>query len=453
MVSFIRKIRGLLREDLWRVDLEELRGPQAFVVRLLRLITVSVRDLSEEAISLRAMSLVYTTLLSIVPLLAVSFSVLKSFGVHNQIQPALEGFLAPLGPKGDEIAETIISFVENLNVGVLGSVGLALLLYTVVSLIQKIESSFNEIWRVRKSRSLHRRFSDYLSVVLVGPVLVFSGLGLTASIMNMEVIKELLSIEVVGTVMVLVQKILPFVAVCASFSFIYVFVPSTRVRFSSALVGGAVATVLWQTAGMGFASFIVTSTKYAAIYSTFAILILFMIWVYLSWLILLFGAKVTFYHQYPHFLTVRKEAFLLSNRLEEKLAFIVMSLIGSSHYFNERRWDLDRLLARLRLPVEPVQGVLDQLEGGGLVIVSCDDPPGYLPARDIETISLAEVLETVRSAGGAAGEQAQRHLSLQGADEVAGRVEQAIDYALGEMTLKDLVLLGRGEKEAKAVRA
>ena len=447
MFSVVSKIRRLLREDLWRIDLDELRGPRAFVVRLLRLVTVSARDLSEEAISLRAMSLVYTTLLSIVPLLAVSFSVLKSFGVHNQVQPALEGFLAPLGPKGQEITETIISFVENLNVRVLGSVGLALLLYTVVSLIQKIESSFNEIWRVRKSRSLSRRFSDYLSVVLVGPVLVFSGLGLTATIMNMEVIQELLSIEVVGTAMVVLQKILPFLAVCASFSFIYIFVPSTRVRFVSALVGGATATVLWQTAGMGFASFIVTSTKYAAIYSTFAILILFMIWIYLSWLILLFGAKVTFYHQYPHFLTVRKEAILLSNRLEEKLAFVIMSLIGASYYFNERRWDLDRLLDRLRLPVEPVQEVLNQLENGGLVIVSCDDPPGYLPARDIETIPLVEVLGAVRSAGGAAGEQAQRHLSLKGVDEVAGRLEKAIDHALGEMTLKDLVLLGRAAQQ------
>ena len=170
-----KRAYSFLTKDLWRVDLDILKGGRAFLVKTLRLLAVSSRDFSEGLINLRAMSLVYTTLLSLVPLLAVSFSVLKGFGVHNQIEPLLLNFLAPLGPKGGEIAASIIGFVENLNVKVLGAVGLAVLLYTVFSLIQKIEDAFNDIWRVRRQRSLARKISDYMSVLLIGPVLIALG--------------------------------------------------------------------------------------------------------------------------------------------------------------------------------------------------------------------------------------------------------------------------------------
>jgi membrane protein len=442
MMGYLKKAKAFLVEGLWTVPLESLSGPQAFLVRLLRLITVSFKDFSEGLISLRAMSLVYTTLLSLVPLLAVSFSVLKGFGVHNQIEPVLANFLAPLGPKGQELTTKIIGFVENLNVGVLGSLGLAFLLYTVISLVQKIEGAFNEIWHVRRSRSFSRRISDYLSLILVGPVLVFSGLGLAASITGTALVKKVLEVEAVGTALLMAGKLVPFLVVCAAFSFIYLFIPSTKVHLKSALVGGGMAGVLWQTAGIGFASFLVTSTRYAAIYSGFAILILFMIWIYLSWLILLFGAKVAFYHQYPHFLNVRKEDILLSNRLEEKLALAIMYLVGVSHYRNEKRWDLDSLLDHLKLPLEPVQNVIERLEKRGLVLAGCDEPPGLLPARDIETILLSEVVGAVRCVDGCSSVVEDKLLSLPAVDEVSRSMDEAIGGALGGRTVKDLVLEG-----------
>jgi len=149
-------------------------------------VLILVRDLVDGQLTLRAMSLVYTTLLSIVPLLALSFSVLKAFGVHNQIQPMLLRFLEPLGENGAEIAHNIIEFIQRMNVGVLGAVGLVLLLYTAISLMQKIEESLNYIWHVHRPRPLADRFSRYLSVLLVGPILVFSALGITATVMRIR---------------------------------------------------------------------------------------------------------------------------------------------------------------------------------------------------------------------------------------------------------------------------
>ena len=174
----------------------------------------------------------------------------------------------------------------------------------------------------------------------------------------------------------------------------------------------------------------------------FAILILFMIWIYLSWLILLFGAKVAFYHQYPHFLNVRKEDILLSNRLEEKLALAVMYLVGASYFRNERRWDLDTLLDHLKLPLEPVQNVIARLEERGLILAGCDEPPGLLPARDIETIFLSEVIGAVRCVDGCTSVVEDRFISLPGVDEVSRSMDEAIQEALGGRTVKDLVLEG-----------
>jgi membrane protein len=436
-------INDFFVRKLWGTDISSFGRVRTFVIKLLRLLYVALREFSEGQVNLRAMSLVYTTLLSLVPLLAVSFSVLKAFGVHNLLEPLLTNFLTPLGPRGVEITERVIGFVENLRVGVLGSLGLALLIYTVVSLIQKIEDAFNYIWKIKKPRSLARRFSDYMSVILVGPVLIFSAIGLTASIMSSGVVQRIIAMEPFGTAVFYMGKLIPYVFVCAAFTFIYIFVPSVKVRFRSALVGAIFAGVLWQSAGWGFASFIVTSTKYAAIYSGFAILIMFMIWLYISWLILLVGAQVTFYHQYPQFLFVKKGELLLSSRLKERLGLLVMFLIGSNHYQDGPPCTLNTLVGRLGLPVEPVQDVLTVLEKSRLVVESADEPAAYLPGKDIETITLREVLEAIRAAEEEYYTVEERFITLPEVDKVIKDVNSAIEKTLDGETVKSLILKGK----------
>ncbi len=441
-VQIIGKIREFFSSELWGMDLGELSRKKVFAVKTLRLFYVAVRDISEGQLNLRAMSLVYTSLLSLVPLLAVSFSVLKAFGVHNQMEPLLLNVLAPLGPKGAEITDKVIGFVENMKVGVLGSIGLALLIYTVIELLRKIESAINSIWKIKRPRSFARRFSDYMSVILIGPVLIFSAIGLTATVMNTAVVRSILEIEPFGTAFYLAGKLMPYVLVCAAFTAIYVFVPSIKVRFRSALVGGVFAGVMWESLGWAFASFIVTSTKYTAVYSGFAILILFMIWLYINWLILLIGAKVSFYHQYPQFLQVKKEMLLLSNRLRERLAFIIMFLIGSNFHWGRPPWTLNSLIERLGLPIEPVQEVLGELERKSLLLESGAEPPGYLPARDIDVIKLSDVLHAVRTTDEESYELEERFLSMPEVDGIMSGIDDAVGSALGDMTLKALVEKG-----------
>jgi membrane protein len=161
-----------LRQYIWSYNAHDGEGVRSPWRHFLQIVVMVGRDLMDGMITLRAMSLVYTTLLSMVPLLAVSISVLKGFGVHDQLEPTLTSILAPLGEQSAEISAHIVGFVDNMKIGVLGALGLGLLIYTAVSLIQKIEAAFNYTWRLQNSRSLMQRFSDYLSVIMVGPVLM-----------------------------------------------------------------------------------------------------------------------------------------------------------------------------------------------------------------------------------------------------------------------------------------
>jgi len=423
----------------WRDDLRRLHGVRRVVVLFVRLLVVLVRQLINGQLNLRAMSLVYTTLLSILPLLAVSFSVLKGFGVHNQIEPLLMNFFQPLGPEGVELTGNIIGFVENLKVGVLGSLGVVFLLYTVVSLIQKVESSFNYVWQVERLRGLAQRFSSYLSVILIGPVLVFAALGVTATALNNTVVQDLMNVAPLGHLIVLFSKLVPYLLVIAAFSFIYMFIPNTRVDVGPALIGGLVAGVLWQSSGWAFAAFIASSSNYAAIYSSFAILILLLIWLYLNWLILLLGAQVAFYMQYPQYMTREPVQLRMSNRLRERLALQIMFLIAEHHLRRRDPWTSEELVQHLGLPMQPVHHVLQLMVDAGFLSETGDEPPGYLPRRDVETITLAELYRVVRRAG------ENRFLSVKSlsnesvVEQAVTAAEDAVSRELGERTLRSLV--------------
>ena len=295
----IERILQFCQYDVWTVKVHELTGVRQFGVKLLRLVLVAAAEFQESFLSIRATSLVYTTLLSLVPFLAVTFSVLKAFGVHQQIEPILSQAFDPLGEKGAEITTNIIQFVENLKVGVLGAVGVAGLFYTTYSLIEKIEEALNSIWRVEVGRPLARRITDYLSVVLVGPVFVFTAFGLMASSQSHWLVQRIMEIQPFGYLIVVLTSFLPFFFMCMLFTFLYKLVPNTPVNISSAFVGGLTAGVCWQIAGMAFSAFVASSSRYSAIYSSFAVLILFLIWLYVGWLIVLAGAQVAYYHQHP----------------------------------------------------------------------------------------------------------------------------------------------------------
>ncbi len=435
----VKDIISRLRQLVWLDELTDLPGWRVRIIRISRILFAVVRDVAEGQLTLRAMSLVYTTLLSLVPLLAVSFSVLKAFGVHNQIEPMLLNLLTPLGEQGVDITSNIIGFVENMKVGVLGAIGMALLFYTVVALMQKIEMAFNYTWRVSSSRPLHQRFSDYLSVLMIGPVLVFSALAFTGTMLNTEMVRWLADMPVLGFIIESFTRLIPYSLIIGAFTFIYIFMPNTKVKISSAFLGALIAGALWETAGYLFASF-VASGNYNQVYSAFATLMFFLVWLYVSWLILLTGASIAFYYQNPDYVSSPRREMILSNAMREQLAMLVMSRIGKRFYQTKPGYSSKDLAVALKMPLDVVERVLNALEHKNLLRQTNDKTPLYMPGQPLDEMKITQVLEAIRHAGEDSHINPGRLPKDPQVSKLFETLNDNLAESLGNQTIKQLVV-------------
>jgi membrane protein len=304
--------------------------------------------------------------------------------------------------------------------------------------MEKVEEAFNFIWHVDEMRSFGERFSRYLSALLVGPVLVFAALGLTATLLNMSLVRSVVEAEPLGGFVAVAGRVVPYLLVIGAFAFLYLFMPNAKVRPLPALVGGVIGGLLWQTAGWGFATFVAGSTRYTAIYSSFAILILFMIWLYLSWLVLLIGAAIAFYVQHPEYLRAAGASPEPSSRMREWLAIAAATLIGESFHAGSLPPTRAQLAHAIGAPDHLLVPVLDAMRRAGLLVCTHGQPPAYVPGRDTASITLDEVMRVVRSAGEARHFDAERWRLPVPARQAVERMEQAIDRALGPLTLASL---------------
>jgi len=432
-------ITGWLNTTIWETSLSSMYRWQAWLIQMLRILIATARDIAGGLPTLRAMGLVYTTLLSIVPLLAVSFSVLKGFGVHNQVEPMLLNLLEPLGEQGVEITNKIIGFVDNVNVKVLGSLSLLFLFYTVISLLTKIEQALNNTWRIRKYRGIMQRITEYISVVMVGPVLIFSAIGLTASISTSTAATALESMHGYGTLIWIISKLASFLMITGAITFIYVLVPNEKVKLKSAFTGAVVAALLWKLTGWVFSSFVAGSVKYSAIYSGFAVIVIFMIWLYLSWLILLVGASIAFYHQHPERTSSRQQVLRLSARLREKIGLLVMLRVGQSFHQDDKKLTKQQLSKNLDIAAEALALVIRPLEEHGLLTESCDKKRVYLPGKSLEHIKIREIWDAVRSAQESTHLNPDNVASDASVDALLQNINESINNSLDNMSLLDLV--------------
>jgi membrane protein len=348
-------------------------------------------DMRQGGITLRAMGLVYTTLLSLVPLLALSFSVLKGFGVHNQMQPFLLRLFAPMGAKAEELTHQVLGFVDNVQVGMLGFVGFAGLLYTVVSLMGKIEEAFNHVWRVRAARSIVAQFRDYLSMVLVGPILIVSALGVWSSLGNVALLQTIAGVEPVGVLLDVVVQLGPTVLIVLAFFFVYLLMPNTRVKPLAALGGAAFAGLAWQAAGWTFASFVVSFGQQTAIYSIFASLFLFMLWLYVGWLIVLVGARLAYYFQYPDAVYLPQQPAETSVQTRELLAAAVLREVGQQFLNKQPPPTLNELLSHIPVPRFLLEDSLEDLISYGILSRDDAEPTHFLLRISPETLTVADI--------------------------------------------------------------
>ena len=431
----IAKLQQFLETLVWG-DLLEKRGPFGrYAAVVLRYIYALGRDIVFGQLTLRSMSLVYTTLLSVVPLVAFSFSILKGLGKHKELEPLLYDLVAPLGPQGREITDQIITLVDNVKGGLLGGISLAFFIYTAISMVQKVEESFNYVWYVSKPRSFARRFSEYFFVLLIGPLVMVIALGILASIQSNDVVQLILNNDSLGPVFVIASKFTPYLLIGGVFTFLYMYMPNTKVKFKSALVGGFAGGILWASAGAFFATFILYASRTQLIYSGFAVAITTLIWLYLSWLILLIGAQLAFYYQQPAFLRIGRREPRLSNAMRERLALNVMYLVGKAFREPDKSTNLHMVCGQLKIPSISLAPVINALESAGLLITSENEE--FLPGQDMSRIRLNDILAVVR-AHGETGSYRDPVWTAE-VDALATELDGALAKVAAEKTLSDLL--------------
>jgi membrane protein len=408
--------------------------PWGPVLRVLRYPAAILRDWMGGEISIQAMSLAYTTLLSLVPLMVFSFAILKGIGARSDLHLILREFFRPLGDASDQLTETVLSFVANMRGDVLGSIGLVFLTYTVLSTIQKIETSFNFVWRVERPRSLARRLTEYLSVAIVGPILLAVALGLLGSAAHSSAARWLDSITPLSWLLTSVGELVPYAIVTIVFTFMYAFIPNTRVELRAAFIGGLTAGIVWALVGRLFTAVLVSSSQMMAVYTGFAIVLTTLLWVYLSWLILLIGAELAFYVQFPQYLPHGHVSVELDGNARERLGLSVMYLVGRD-YRRGTPWNALRLAAELDVPIAALGPLLACLEQARLIVAT--DKTCLLPGRDPAAVKLSAIIDALRMPKN--DRPALTWRAAAPADAVITEVDEAMRRGLGERSLKDLI--------------
>lgn len=420
---------------VWGEALAKYGLPGRALSTVLRYAYAVLRDMFAGQLTLRAMSLVYTTLLSVVPLIAFSFALLKGFGVDAQLEKEMYLLLEPLGEKGQEITDNVMRLVDNVNGGILGGVSLGFFIYTAISMVQKVEEAFNYAWYVSKPRSFARRFTEYVFVMTIGPVVVVLALGMIGSLQDEAVVEYLMGNQLLGPLFVATSKLTPFLLMTCAFAFLYWFIPNTRVRLGSALVGGLAGGFLWATLGVIVAMFIVNSARTMSVYGGFAIAITALLWLYLNWLVLLVGAQLAYYHQNPAYLRIGRREPRLSSAMRERLALNTMLLVGQAFRDPGAGITMADIASRLGIPSVALEPLVNGLERNGLLAATDNDE--LIPGRDMAGIELREVVAVVRDVGetGSIGEP-QWSAAVR---DIGKRLDSAVTETIAGTTLAEFL--------------
>jgi membrane protein len=411
---------------------------QKFLVNQGQILALVVRGFISDGCMLRASALTFTTLLSLVPLLALVFSVLKGFGVQNELEPLL---LEQLAVGGGAAVTKIVEYINNTNVARLGSYGLVFLIVTVLTLLSNIEKSFNSVWGVAETRPLLRRFTDYFAVVTIGPLLLVVAISMTSTLKSQQLVITLTNYEYLGEVLLFMFEILPFMVMWLVFAGLYLFMPNVKVRPRAALIGGVFGGTLWQLSQWGYLNFQVGVARYNAIYGTMAALPILMIWIYLSWMIVLLGLEMTYATQ--NLRTIRQD--LRGQRVNfasiEFIALTVLLFVSRRFYAGKPALGQEELASHLDVPPRLLRTILEELIRLCFVVETTQETDGsrYQPARALEKIRLHDVIRGLAVDG-----TDYSHLRQNCERGVVASLEETLQRAereaLADMTLRDLVL-------------
>jgi len=371
------------------------RGLVAAVLRYARYPYALLRDLAGGKLNLHAMGLVYASLLSIIPLVALSFGILKAFDEQDVLRPLVHDFFDPMGASADEFTDQVMGFAKKVRGGLVGFVGLGLLVWTLLGTMRRVEDGFNFVWHVDVARSFARRSAEYLALLLAGPLLLAAVIGFSRLAADSTPAHLLEQLPLADRLMAMGLRLAPYVLVSILLTALYMAIPNTRVRLRPALIGGIAAGILWVVVGRFFTLFVLYSVRLTVVYAGFAIMIAALVWTYFGWTILLLGAQVSFYAQNPGYLRSGLKEPRLASVDVERLALGIMVLIAEHQRDGGTRDTISSLALRLDYPGIAVARVCAGLRAAGYIVPGEDQ--SLLLGRDAAQLRVLDILVTARS--------------------------------------------------------
>ena len=402
--EIITKCIRFVRTDIWRIRLEELPFGKSFLLRQLRVIILTLRGYNDDRCLLRASSLTFFTLLSIVPIVAVFFGIAKGFGFERR----LERELFQRFPGQEDVLNQIINFANSLlqqtQGGLIAGVGLLVLFWAVLKVLGHIERAFNDIWEIKESRSWIRKFSDYLAIMLIAPIFILMSGSITVFIKAQvsQITQKVAYLDVLNPFIYFLFESMPYILIWILFTILYIIMPNTKVSLKAGLLGGVVAGTLYQIAQWAYITFQISAAQINAIYGSLAALPLFLIWLQISWWIVLFGAELSFASQNVDTYEFEPDSLKVSPGFRKLLTLQVVHLLINKFQNGDKPLTDSQISDKLQMPIRLVHRILSELVESGLVSeikTKTDKEFAYQPARDINQLTIQSVLQALDQQG------------------------------------------------------
>jgi membrane protein len=436
------EIREFLQTGIWRIYRKNLHGIKGVLLHVLRIFVLTFRGFQKDNCILRASALTFYTFLSIVPVLALAFGISQGFG----FEPMLEKFLIERFLFQQEALTQIISFAEELlektQGGVIAGVGLAVLFLTVIQVLMHIEMSLNQIWKVEKARNMGRKFNDYFAFILICPavIILHGSLSVYITVQVETIIQRVVLIGIFSPVIFSLLKILPYALIWIILTYIYKSIPFTDVKTLSAVVAGVLAGTVFQLAQWVYIYFQVGVAQYNAIYGSFAAIPLFLVWLQISWLIVLFGAEFSYAFENVDQYEFEPDIKDLSYS-QKKLLYLAIALVLAKNFAEEKpALSTKEISENLGVPVIFVQRALQEMIEAGIVSDAKsqqDETRVFQPAKDIQLYTVNYILNALEKKGKNITfiDKAPEIQFLENSLEI---LEQTIEQSQSNLHLKDI---------------
>lgn len=439
IVTLFKSISHFLTHKLWRVRLDKLGRKQGFLLRQLRIFSLATNGFNEDKCMLKATALTYYTLFSIVPIIALAFAIAKGFGFQETLQ---EDLLLKFKDQKDILEQAFVyadKMLDNTKGGLIAGVGVVLLLWSIIKLLSSIENSFNEIWEIKKDRTWTRKITDYLSIMLIGPIFIILSGGLTVWLKTgLDNVAS--NVSLISPVEFIFLKIFAFTLIWGMFIFLYMALPNTKVTFKGAAMGSLIAAILFELLQWAYVSSQIGVAQYNTIYGSFAALPLFLVWVQYTWFVVLFGAELTFAHQNVDHYELETDINNISDRYKRVIALMVANLVIKN--FNEGKTSFTALeiAHKLDLPVRLSRVIINEFIETGIfneVNLAHDKEIGYQPGISDTKLTVKYIIDKL-------DEKGVNQLPIENSNELAtvNRLMKEMDDVLnttkGNMLVKDL---------------